>query len=124
LIYEDKLIIDNAINLWIGCLLHSEDLFNDFSNSENNDLNSEEFLLTGLLYCPYETVREEFKESIRALCLKVRESPSEGNSSPLDYILRLLSSNFSLISDYPSKQYLALFIELLDHQFQGDGEGN
>lgn len=36
---------------------------------------------------------------------------------PLDFILKLLSVNFSLISEYPCKQYFELFCELLDKHF-------
>ena len=115
LIFEDKLIVDNALNLWVGCLLHSDDLFYEFVESKDLDVNSNEFLLAGLLYCPYETVREEFKQSLGALCRKAREAEPKDKPNPLDFVLQLLSSNFSLISDYYSKQYFALFIELLDH---------
>ena len=73
LIFEDKLIVDNALNLWVGCLLHSDNLFNEFLESKDLDVKSDEFLLTGLLYCPYETVREEFRQSLGALCRKPRE---------------------------------------------------
>jgi hypothetical protein len=38
--------------------------------------------------------------------------------TPLDFILKLLSVNFSLISEYPCKQYFELFRELLDKHFQ------
>ena len=33
LIFEDKLIVDNALNLWVGCLLHRDDLFHEFVGS-------------------------------------------------------------------------------------------
>jgi hypothetical protein len=61
LVFEDKLIVDNALNLWVGCLLHRADLFNEFIKPSDSQVQPNEFLLTGLLYCPYETVREEFK---------------------------------------------------------------
>ena len=38
-------------------------------------------------------------------------------TKPLDFILKLLSVNFSLISEYPCKQYFELFCELLDKHF-------
>lgn len=30
LIFEDKLIIENALSLWVGCNLHNNELLNDF----------------------------------------------------------------------------------------------
>ena len=117
LLFEDRLIVENALNLWVGCLLHRSDLFQEFVEPRDQDLASDELLLTGLLYCPYETVREEFKQSLSALCLRVRPVSEPGRVSPLDCTLKLLSSNFSLISEYPCKQYFELFCELIDKHF-------
>lgn len=44
--FEEKLIIENALSLWVGCILHKQELFNDFYAFD-----SEEFILSGLLYC-------------------------------------------------------------------------
>ena len=30
LVFEDKLIVNNALNLWVGCLLHRGDLLKEF----------------------------------------------------------------------------------------------
>jgi hypothetical protein len=57
--FEDKLIIENALSLWVGCILHKNELLNDFYQ-----INSEDFILQGLLYCNSEKVREEFKLSL------------------------------------------------------------
>jgi len=32
--FEGKLIVDNALNLWVGCLLHREELFQEFIDSK------------------------------------------------------------------------------------------
>ena len=116
LIFEDKLIVENALNLWVGCLLHRDDLFQEFAESKDLQVTADDFVLMGLLYCRYETVREEFKQSLGALCGKPR-SAEPGSQPPLDVILKLLSANFSLISEYPCKQYFELFCELLDKHF-------
>jgi len=101
LIFEDKLIVEHALNLWVGCLLHRSDLFQEFVESSESGVSSEDFVLLGLLYCPYETVREEFRQSLGALCHKLHNQSEEGKMAPLDYILKLLSSNFARISEYP-----------------------
>lgn len=117
LLFEDKLIVENALNLWVGCLLHRSDLFAEFLEPRDPELKADELLLAGLLFCPYETVREEFKQSLSALCSRVRAGGEPGRPSPLESTLRLLSSNFSLISEYPCRQYFELFCELLDKHF-------
>ena len=57
--FEDKLIIENALSLWVGCVLHKNELLNDFYAFQSDD-----FILQGLLYCEQEKVREEFKLSL------------------------------------------------------------
>lgn len=56
MIFEDKLIIENALSLWVGCILHNNALFDDFyffKGEENSKIKScDDFVLTGLLYCP------------------------------------------------------------------------
>lgn len=117
LTFEDRLIVDNALNLWVGCLLHRGELFQEFVESAWQGVKSEEFLLAGLLFCPYETVREEFKQSLGALCRKLPGKEDSTTITPLAYTLKLLGSNFSLISEYPCRQYFELFCELLDKYF-------
>lgn len=73
-----------------------------------------EFLLAGLLQCPYETVREGFRQSLAALCRKTQPAGPAGGLTALAFTLKLLSTNFALISKHPCQQYLELFSELLD----------
>ena len=54
--FEDKLIVENALSLWVGCILHKNELLNDFYS-----FGADTFILEGLLYCPQEKVREDFK---------------------------------------------------------------
>lgn len=65
MIFEDKLIIENALSLWVGCIIHNNSLFGEFyffKGDENSKIkNCDDFVLTGLLYCSQEKVREEFK---------------------------------------------------------------
>ena len=65
IIFEDKLIVENALSLWVGCVLHMNNLWSDFlefKGEDNSKLKSSmDFILSGLLYCPSEKIREEFK---------------------------------------------------------------
>jgi hypothetical protein len=90
--FEEKLIVENALSLWVGCALHKNELFSDFLQTPNHD----DFVLQGLLYCKQEKVREEFKQSLGVLSHKLLRA--EKDQSPLLYLLKLLSSNFSIIS--------------------------
>jgi hypothetical protein len=44
--FEDKLIIENALSLWVGCILHKNELLTDFYAIKSDD-----FILQGLLFC-------------------------------------------------------------------------
>lgn len=37
MIFEDKLIIENALSLWVGCVLHRNELFNEFYSFKGTD---------------------------------------------------------------------------------------
>ena len=56
MVFEDKVIIDNSLNLWVGCLQHHIDLFDVFIGLTN--VSAVEFLTEGLLYCKHDGVRE------------------------------------------------------------------
>jgi hypothetical protein len=59
MIFEDKLIVEYALGLWVGCILHHQDLFEKFTHLDG-EVKADQFLLAGLLFCPHESVREEF----------------------------------------------------------------
>ena len=111
MIFEDKLIIENALSLWVGCVLHRNELFNEFytfTGSEGDKIqNCQDLILNGLLFCPYEKVRDEFRQSLSSIALKLSGSNLKNQNSlkedPLKYLLRLLSDNITMISSYHSK---------------------
>src|SRR4051812_32237115 len=117
MIFEDKLIIENALSLWVGCVLHRNELFNEFYNfkgaEEDKIKNCDSLILHGLLFCPYEKVRDEFRQSLSSISLKLSGTSFKQSNQlvidPLKYLLRLLSENITLISNYHSKQYFDLF---------------
>lgn len=107
MIFEDKLIIENALSLWVGCILHHNDLFVDFRSFSTGSIQKvDDLILQGLLFCPYEKVREEFKQSLSLICQKLSNSKSsnlKGENSPLRYFLHLLSDHFGETSNHHSK---------------------
>ena len=82
--------------------------------AKGEDVDAEKLVLAGLLHCPYESVREEFKESFGALCRRPVGKSTANTPGILEFTLRLLSQNFASISDYSCQQFLELFSELLD----------
>lgn len=70
MIFEDKLIVENTLSLMLGCILHKNDLLNEFYSIQQ-PLKSDEFVLSGLLQCPHERIREEFKSTFACLARKL-----------------------------------------------------
>lgn len=70
------------------------------------------------MYCPHERIREEFKNTFSCLAKKLTHASSDIiKETPLTFLLRLLSSKFNIISDYPCKQFFELFCEIIDFHF-------
>lgn len=120
MVFEDKLIVENALSLWVSFVLHKNELINDFYSFKGEETSSiktaNDLILNGLLFCPQDKVREEFKQSLSSLSNKLLNG-SQVTQTPLIYLLKLLSQNFKFITDYPCKQYFELFCELIDHYF-------
>jgi hypothetical protein len=80
MIFEDKLIIENALSLWVSFILHKNELFNDFYEFKGEDgssiQNCDDLILNGLLYCSQDKVREEFKLSLSSLSNKLLNGSS------------------------------------------------
>lgn len=114
MIFEDKLIVDNALALWVSCIMEKSDLVKTFF--AHKDPTPEEFILSGLLFCKEARIRELFKETLSQLAHKVAREKGE-QSNLLEFMLQLLSDKFTLISKYDSKQYFELFCDLIDYYF-------
>lgn len=48
--FEEKNIVSNSLNLWIGCILYKPELFLNFLTYNN----IEEITMSGILYCTAE----------------------------------------------------------------------
>jgi len=64
LVFEDKLIIENALNLWVGIVTHKKELMKEFYSytvtEGGQTYTSGDLILKGLLYCNQERIREDF----------------------------------------------------------------
>ena len=64
---EDKIIVENAISIWVGICLYKPDLFGEFLSFKSEESTSEDFILRGLIYCPEEKVRQDLYLGILSL---------------------------------------------------------
>ena len=112
---EEKLIVDNALNLWMACSIYEPRLFDTFRAEQEfgpNIKTADDFVLYGLLLCPIEKVRTSFQYALLSIAKKLNS-----DHNPTGYLLQLCSVNFSKISEYPCRQYFHLFTELVDFYF-------
>lgn len=89
----EKNIVANALALLECCLMYKNELFEDFLKTANID----DIVMHGILYCQEENVRVTFHDTLRSLSRFVKVSKG---MSPINFLLKLLSSNFGKISQY------------------------
>ena len=71
---EEKLIVENALNLWMACLIFEPHLFDEFragSNFGPSIDSADDFILVGLLTCPIEKVRSSFRHVLYSLAKRL-----------------------------------------------------
>lgn len=64
---EDKIIIENAITIWVGASLYKPELFDDFRSFNQDGQTAEDFILSGLVFCQEDKTRQDFCAGILAL---------------------------------------------------------
>jgi len=71
---EEKLIVDNALNLWMACIIFEPRLFDVFRTGEKfgpNINSADEFVLYGLLLCPIEKIRTSFQYALLSIAKRL-----------------------------------------------------
>lgn len=86
--------------------MNNNDLFKDFFAFEDID----NLIVSGVLMCSEESVRMGFHDTLQSLARYTQPA--------LGYLLKLLSSKFNLISEYPSRQFFDLFNTLIDMHYK------
>ena len=113
MIFEDKVIIENALSILVGTLLYKKECYSKFTNFQStksqNIRNIEDLILAGL-FCSEEKVRTDFGSSLNVLSTNLRES----DQNALAFFLKILARNFNSISNRPSRQFFELFTRLID----------
>ena len=112
LIFEDKVILHNAVTMLVGILMFKPELYARFTSYQNAGSaisNSEQLVLAGLL-CSEEKVRHDFARSLESLAVNLNSQ----ESNPLHFLLGVQARNFGSISNRPSRQFFELFNALID----------
>lgn len=104
MVYEDKVIVENALNLWVGCLQHDPALFVKFTQQTH----AVEFLMKGILGCEHESIRDQFKTILTNLFTTLE------NTLALEFTLTTLFKNFDKLSG-KSDEYIGLFSNALEN---------
>ena len=55
------------MTIWVGSSLYKPELFNDFLAFKSGDSTIEDFILSGLIYCREDKIRQDFCQGILAL---------------------------------------------------------
>lgn len=85
------------MSLWIGIVGYKPELFTDFETFKTDEKikNADDFVMYGLLYCKENKIREDFKTAFSVVSHNIK---TEGS---LSFLIKILSQNFSKISDFP-----------------------
>ena len=109
-----KHIVANALALLESCILFQESLFEVFTAAPQ----VQDLIIAGLLTCGEDAVKSSFHSLLQDLARFVVTEDVIG------YLLKLLSQKFHMIQEYPSKQFFALFNNLIEHYFNRREDGD
>ena len=48
---DEKIIVENSLTIWVGCVLYKPELFSEFLNFKDGEATVEDFILSGLVLC-------------------------------------------------------------------------
>lgn len=99
-ILEDKIILENALAVFVGILLFKPELYAKFATFQKADgqiKTAEDLVFNGIL-CNEEKVRIDFEMSLKALA----NTLNTGDHNILYFLLQLLAKRFADISNKPS----------------------
>jgi hypothetical protein len=113
MIFEDKIVIENALSIIVGILMFKKNYYPKFTGFQSTKSqtvrNIEEVIITGLL-CSEEKVRADFGQSLNVLSINLRDD----DTNALPFFLQIVARNFNNIGNKPSRQFFELFNRLID----------
>lgn len=117
---EHKVIVENALSLIVGAILNRPELLQhlvEFKSKTTPQIESgKDFIIQGLLICTEDKIRQDFKNSLNALC----QNLFKDDQNALAFVLNSLANNFSEISNRPCAEFFDLFNTLIDQQSRRD----
>ena len=123
-VIEEKNIVENGLMIWMACVLYEPSLFESFlafdQFSQESIKTPTDFVIRGLLHCPIEKMRKSFQHVLGSMASRL----AYYNPEVMNFLIKSLSSNFSLISDHPSAQYFDLFNQMVDIFFVNSGSSS
>lgn len=105
---EDKHIIDSALELWVSCLMHKNELIQAVYDY-NGEMNVAEFTIRGLTYAKMALVRKAFCQSFKSICSKVVFP----ENMPTSFFLNVLINRMPVGVTDPKEADFTQFFELL-----------
>ena len=113
---EHKKIVEDALALVIASILNKPELLQiliDFDSKLVPDIKSgKDLILRGLLMCPEDKIRQDFKNSLNAVALILTKNPHNA----LAFVLNVLGENFSQIQGRPCAEFFSLFTKVMEQK--------
>lgn len=113
---EEKIIVENAIAVWVGITLYKPELFEEFKAFRSEASTAEDFIMRGLILCQEDKIRQDFCQGILALAKSFDRSERQAAQR---YFMGILGRNFVRVQ--PCSQYFDCFSCLIDMQALSDG---
>lgn len=114
---EDYRVIDNALNLWVACLLKNPELIKNFYNFDGVEIaddidikSAEDFILAGIYNHKFQKVAEEFNNTLFTICTKIVTDTSE--TPPINFVINVLKINFPREDNHYSTRYCRSYYDL------------
>jgi len=73
LTFNEEKIVENSLSLWLGCVLHKEDIIPEFLNFSSDIGSVEELIVRGITH-QSRKVREEFYQTFNVFSSSVKNS--------------------------------------------------
>lgn len=110
ILIDDRNIIDQALGIWISCIVSEPQLLNDLFSSQDASAFTKVLIEDGLL-CSSPAVRILFRNAIRTIC----ETVTGSQEKPFVYFLKMLLGHVSFTENKSkeSKQFYQLLSQLL-----------
>ena len=68
---EEKIIVENAISVWVGSSLYRPELFDGFLSFTSGESTAGDLILSGLVFCREDKIRQDFCQGVLALARSI-----------------------------------------------------